>query len=216
MKKNVRLAALWVAVIFGFYSLSQAAQVCNRADMYCYESGPTGNLTMIGRLDSSGNQTVTGSLNSTLGQLGLGIPNVVQSAATPAASNTSYGPFMPAYLFGANNAVEGSVLTAFASSNGFVSVQVSSVATTGAAAVVGVAQAATTVGSIVNVYTAGSWVNALTTGTVNPGDLLITASLAPGYLVTSNTPSFSSTTIVGVAISSSPASQNGLTRVRLR
>jgi len=81
MKKNVRLAALWAAVIVGFYSLAYGAQTCARTDMYCYESGPTGNLSTIGRLDSSGNLSLNG--NTVLGS-GAGV-------STGGVGNLSYG-----------------------------------------------------------------------------------------------------------------------------
>ena len=61
MKKLLTLTAIWLSVVVGMVALARATTTCTRSDMYCYESGPTANLTTIGRLDSSGNLTVAGN-----------------------------------------------------------------------------------------------------------------------------------------------------------
>ena len=43
------------------FSVSQAAQTCQRTDFFCYESGPTANLLTPARLDANGNLTLLGN-----------------------------------------------------------------------------------------------------------------------------------------------------------
>lgn len=64
MKNMLKL--LVASMLLGsMVGMAQAAQTCNRSDWFCYEGGPSQNLTTYGRLDGSGNFTANGAITTT-------------------------------------------------------------------------------------------------------------------------------------------------------
>lgn len=62
MKNSWKFVLLGIALLLGYdMVLYAAAQVCQPTDFWCYESGPSQNLSTMGRMDSSGNLTVKGT-----------------------------------------------------------------------------------------------------------------------------------------------------------
>lgn len=135
---------------------------------------------------------------------------IIPSTAT--TSGTSEGRSRPAYLTGTTAALEGSVLIATTPVAGHDFSVIVARAVADQTGWVGVAKAAKSTGSIVDVYYSG-FVLARTTGTVNPGDTLVTSSATAGYLASDTTP----TTGADMAVAlSAGTSTGGLTKVRLR
>lgn len=62
MKRIIKLAGVLV-LLAGSFKIIYA--VCAPTDMFCYETGSTGNLQQIGKLDSNGNLNVNGVTSST-------------------------------------------------------------------------------------------------------------------------------------------------------
>jgi hypothetical protein len=134
------------------------------------------------------------------------------STATAAGNNS--GIFTPITLAaGSASTSIGSVVCATSSASGLANVFLCP-ATSNLYYPVGIAANAVSSGSIVNVYTSG-FVQALTTGTVNAGDLETTSSLSAGYLASNNTFTFSTYTVVGIAMTAGN-SNGGLTLIRLK
>lgn len=214
-----------LAIMASFSLVAQAFTV--PTCVVSYPGSGAGSTTNLFCLDGSGNMTIKGGLNvnsipinadgsftsnglSSVGGLLNGTPGVAVSTLTTLGN--SIGTRWPVYLLGTIPAVEGSVLIASATTSAFSGVAV--VVSTGVnnlTTVVGVASAPASTGSVVNMYTDG-FVLALTTGTVNPGDVLVTTVTGSGYLAANNSPT--SGTDVGVALSTGP-STSGLTRIRL-
>ena len=67
MKKLFKLGVIGF-IVFGV-PFAQAAQVCQRSDIQCYESGPSGNLATPFRIDAAGNLTTLG--NETVSGTGI-------------------------------------------------------------------------------------------------------------------------------------------------
>lgn len=133
---------------------------------------------------------------------------------TNTTAGNSFGQSIPAYLFGEQNALEGSVLVAtYPSAGNMLTVAVcpSGLDNT---KWIGVAANAASTGTIVNVYWSG-FVLARTTGTVNAGDVLVTTNTVglSGYLGADTTPTTGAD--MAIAISSGVAA-GGLTKVKLR
>lgn len=64
MKRFLRgLAAVFLAGCAS--SFLTAAQTCQRSDLFCYETGPSGALATPSRLDASGNLTLGGAVTAT-------------------------------------------------------------------------------------------------------------------------------------------------------
>jgi hypothetical protein len=192
-----------------------AAVASNKTDFEDFCTGKN-NTNCVWQIDTNGNITAnSGLLQGTMTAVTsvIGTPGVPIS--TTAVAGTDTGVSFPAVLEGQIAAQEGSILSVVGSSSTQINVQVT-LGTANLSNVVGVAASAAGLGSIVNVYTSG-FVNALTTGTINAGDLLVTSGPWAGGTVLAawNTPGASSVTIVGVALSSQPATGN-LTKIRLR
>jgi hypothetical protein len=204
--------ALLFPIVFSSFCL--AAVTPGRTDFIDYCTG-SNNSNCVFQIDASGNVTgnnltAQGYVN-TLGNIVSGPVGVSQSTAT-STSNT-------AQTF----AVFISSLSSLAPLKGMVIVSTTPIAGQGISGVtgsatntlttfIGVADVASATNTVVNVDYGGIAV-ALTTGTVNPGDLLVTTNTAAGYLGTNN--SASAGQIVARALSSG-ISSGGLTRVLLR
>lgn len=138
--------------------------------------------------------------------------NGIQLTSTATTSGTSVGLTKKAYLSGTAAAIEGSLLITTTPVSGYgLSVAVS-LAGADQTSWLGVAKSAASTGSVVDVYYSG-FVLALTTGTVAPGDTLVTSSLVRGYLAADVTPTTGAD--VGVALSAGVAA-GGLTKIKLR
>lgn len=133
------------------------------------------------------------------------------AVSSTTTSGSSQGAVYTAYLGGVTAALEGSVLIATTQVAGQGLTVSVAAAATDQPSVIGVAAAAASTGSIVNVYDSG-WVLCLTTGTVNPGDRLVTSSISAGYSAAATT---STNTVVGVALGAGPTG-GGTTKVKLR
>ncbi len=132
--------------------------------------------------------------------------------STLTTSGNSTGKTIQAYLAGSTNAVEGNLMVATHPAVGYGLAVVVAPAVTDLTSFLGIAKAATSTGSLVDVYYSG-FVLALTTGTVLPGDTLVSTTSAFGYLTGDSTPT--SGAAVGVALSSGTAS-GGLTKIKLK
>lgn len=143
-----------------------------------------------------------------LNNKGIFTSDVIPSTFT--TSGNSFGNIVPVYLTGSIAAVEGSVLVATTPVAGKGVSVVVAPALSNLGSPIGVARKASAVGNSIEMYTSG-FVLARTTGTVNPGDPLVTSSLSAGYLATL---SASSTTVVGVSLATGN-SAGGLTKIKL-
>ena len=115
------------------------------------------------------------------------------------------------YLVGANAAKVGSLVRAAApTSNNYAAVQVSTA--TDQTGLIGYSMVASSTGSLIPVAMSGFSL-ALTTGTVNPGDTLVSTSAAAGYMATNANSQFDAD--FAAALSTGVAS-GGLTLVRMR
>lgn len=63
MKSFLKLLGA-ASLLAGLFNVAQAGQVCNKSDWWCYEGGPSQNLTTYGRLDVSGNLSLNGNLSA--------------------------------------------------------------------------------------------------------------------------------------------------------
>lgn len=114
------------------------------------------------------------------------------------------------------NVTEGMVLCATTTATGGYVGVISCQATLSLNTPVGVALGAASSGTVVNMYTSGL-ILALTTGTVNPGDSLVTSTISQGYLqqLSTQVTGVSTQTVVGVALGIGTSS-GGLTRIKLK
>lgn len=158
-----------------------------------------------GNIESSGTVRILNTLTNN----GL-IP------ATSTGAGTGYpfawGTSLPVRLVGSVAAVEGSVIIATTPASPGIVAGFVSHAVADQTGWIGVAREAAAVDTTVHVFIDG-FAYALTTGTVNPGDTLVTSILSPGYLISDVTPTAGAD--VGVAQGSGNAN-GGLTRIRLR
>ena len=138
--------------------------------------------------------------------------------STDTTSGNSSGQSVKAYLAGTVAAVEGSLLVATTpvAGTGPIIVQGLTVivgpATNDLTNWLGVAKTAASTGTLVDVYYSG-FVLARTTGTVVPGDSLVSTTAAAGYLTGDSTPTTGAD--VAIAITAGTAA-GGLTKVRLK
>lgn len=162
------------------------------------------------RLALGATNTFTGNAVFSGGQIGMGSSTVALSTAT--TTQNSVGQTIACYLYGATPAVEGSLIVAAAPVTGQgMGCQVGA-ATSGLLTGIGFAKAAASTGSVVNVYYDG-FVLVRTTGTVNPGDLLVSTVAAAGYMATIAAPT--SGTDMAVAQATGTVG-GGLTLARIR
>lgn len=217
-----------LALLVGLFGIVHSSNTCTPTDIMCFVSGPSQNTTTNFRVDASGNVTANnvtaqGTLNVTgvstftgnqveLGNEILGATGVSVSSVTT-ASNTALAFFV--YLSTQTNAVAapagGVVLSTTSTGSNIVGVVLSSQTSAGSAKTfLGIADSAASTGTVVQVDYSGIAV-ALTTGTVAPGDLLVTTNTVTGALATNNSAAAGS--IVGVALE---ANVNSLTRILLR
>lgn len=93
MKRHLGLIALAAGVIGLFCGGAFAAQTCQRSDFFCYESGPSQNLSTPARLDASGNLSVLASSmtgQTTFSGLTVANPvNIVSVATTTILTPTA-------------------------------------------------------------------------------------------------------------------------------
>jgi hypothetical protein len=212
--KNIWKLLGALAVLGGVIQWGQAAQTCTRTDFWCYESGPSGNLSTPARLDASGNMTLTGTASIT-GPIATPA-NIIQGTSGTGAliANTAANSSLSIPILVSSAVLQGSVIVAAAATptnSTYVSgVNASGVVST---AVLGIADVAAASGTVVNVDYSGVAV-ALTTGAVNVGDLLVSTGTWPGYLYTNN--SASAGTIVATALNAGTlAASPALIRVLL-
>lgn len=151
-----------------------------------------------------------------LADVNFGSLTVAQS--TTNTTQTGQGNVYTAFLASSTSsalsiaALEGSVICATTTQQGnFITVVVCP-AVAANAPWIGVADTATSTGTVINILSAGAWALAQTTGTVNPGDMLMTSSLASGFLQATVT---STNNVVGIALGVGN-SAGGLTKVRIR
>jgi hypothetical protein len=181
----------------------RAAQVCKSSDFWCYEAGPSQNLSTPARLDSSGTAWFN---NMSLAVLGT----ADSSLGSGATNDVSIQVFLS--TTSASAAVIGDVIVATFTVNGQVTGVVGQ-ATSGLTNVIGIADAAGATGTVIPVGIYGLDL-ALTTGTITVGDLLVTTTAAAGYLTTNN--SAAAGAIVGVAVNNGAIATPGLMRVLLK
>jgi len=135
---------------------------------------------------------------------------VLPSTAT--TSGTSLGNSIPMCLSGNLAAIEGHLLVSTHAVAGCGPAVMVSTLTIDVTTWFGIAKAAASTGSIVDVYYDG-FVLALTTGTVNPGDTLVSTNTVRGYLGADTTPTTGAE--VGIAMSAGTAA-GGRVKIRMR
>jgi len=197
MNKNVKTLAFALAMCGIIYTAVHALTIQS------FNGIGSNSTTTEWSLDDSGNVSQNGDLN-------FYRTTPTTSFSPSNTSGNSAGITFPAYLGGSTAAVEGSALIVAAPLNS-TQVQVQVANASASTKVIGVAAAAASVGSVVQVYTHG-WVLALTTGTVSPGDILVSTTTA-GYLFANN--SASANQQVGIALSTGTAA-GGLAVIQLK
>lgn len=210
-----KLLVPMIVALIGFTGVNAYA-TCAPTDIMCYVVGAVqkfrvtsaGNVSIAGTLTTTG--TSTASDYNTAGDIRLGVSGTAEPIA--ATSGNSQGIKIPVIIDDASAAVlEGSVLVVMApTADGKTRVTLGG-ASNDLTTVGGIAASAGAAGATIDMYISG-FVVALTTGTVNPGNTLVTTTNAAGYLTGDSTPTTGAD--VGVALSTGTAS-GGLTRILL-
>lgn len=141
--------------------------------------------------------------------------SATSEASTATVSGGSIGDLQTVYLSGDTAAVEGSLIIATTTVGGEGVSGAVSLASTDQTNWIGFAAAAASTGSVVQVYMAGSFAFGLTTGTVAPGDVVVSSVAQAGtrgYLGVDNTP----TTGADVGVVVGPRGTSDRTLIRLR
>jgi hypothetical protein len=214
--KNLWKLLVALSVLGAGFNVAQAAQTCQKTDFFCYESGPSQNLSTPARLDANGNMILLG--NATVAGTVATPADIIQGTVGSGAiiTNTAPNSSLAIPVVVSSGVSQGGVLIAGSTTTA----NPSSVAgipctTSGATTVIGVADVAGSSGTVVNVDYSGVGV-VLTTGTVSVGDLLVSSAPATGGCIAATNNSASVGTVIGTALTvGTSASSPVLTRVLL-